>query len=90
MLPTERKAVFMLQIYLTKDFLIGEWAELPISEDEAEKAKERIGINRYDRDSVINDYKTNIEGIEIGEFENLDDLNELVQNIEESFYQESL
>lgn len=69
--------------------LIGEWLELPCTDDELEAVKERIGINdepdengRYYEEWFITDYETDIEGIEVGEYADLDVLNELAESME--------
>lgn len=85
----------MLRIFLTnlgkynEGKLIGEWIELPCTFEELEEAKERIGISDepdengvYYEEWFISDYESDIDGIEIGEYDNLDDLNELAEDIE--------
>lgn len=86
----------MLRIFLTnlgkynEGKLIGEWIELPISADELEKAKERIGISdepdengNYYEEWFITDYETDIHGLTVGEYDNLDELNELAETLED-------
>lgn len=78
----------MMRIYLTnlgkynEGHLIGEWVDLPISEEELQKVLDRIGINEEYEEYFITDYETDLEGIEIGEYSNLDDLNELAETLE--------
>lgn len=78
----------MLKIYLTnlgkynEGYLIGEWVSLPCSDEELEAVKERIGINEYYEEYFITDYETDISGITVKEYSNLDDLNELAETLE--------
>lgn len=78
----------MIRIYLTnlgkynEGHLIGEWVDLPISEEELEKVLDRIGINEEYEEYFITDYETDLEGIEIGEYSNLDVLNEMAETLE--------
>lgn len=61
------------------------WLELPASQEEIDAAFEKIGVaddTEYE-EYFITDYETDIEGLEIGEYENLDDLNELAERLEE-------
>lgn len=90
----------MLKIYLTnlgkynEGILLGEWVELPVSQEELTKVFDRIQIchdnidysdecgNPYE-EYFITDYETDIEGVEVGEYSNLDELNELAEQLEE-------
>ena len=90
----------MLRIYLTnlgkynEGELLGEWVELPVSQDELVKVFDRIQIchdkvdysdecgNPYE-EYFITDYETDIEGVEVGEYSNLDELNELAEQLED-------
>lgn len=78
----------MIRIYLTnlgkynEGHLIGEWVDLPISEEELQKVLDRIGINEEYEEYFITDYETDLEGIEIGEYSNLEDLNEMAETLE--------
>lgn len=82
----------MLRIYLTnlgkynEGQLIGEWVELPCTDNELEEAKKRIGISNesdtnenYYEEWFITDYETDIHGLTVGEYDNLDELNELAE-----------
>lgn len=79
----------MLRIYLTnlgkynEGELVGEWVELPISQKELEKVFERIGINEEYEEFFITDYETDIDGVTVGEYDNLEELNELAEELEE-------
>lgn len=79
----------MLRIYLTnlgkynEGYLIGEWVELPVSQDELKEVFKRIGINEQYEEYFITDYETDIEGVEVGEYSNLDELNELAEQLDE-------
>lgn len=58
-----------ISIYLTnlgkynEGCLIGEWVNLPITNEELEEVKERIGINEYYEEWFIADYETDIKGL---------------------------
>ncbi|MGM9603280.1 MAG: antirestriction protein ArdA [Faecousia sp.] len=78
----------MLRIYLTnlgkynEGFLIGEWLDLPATEEEIEEVKQRIGINAMYEEWFITDYETDIEGVTVGEYESISELNELAEVLE--------
>lgn len=85
----------MLKIYLTnlgkynEGQLIGEWVELPYTDGELEAVKERIGISdepdengNYYEEWFITDYETDIHGLKVGEYDNLDELNELAEELD--------
>lgn len=80
----------MMNIYLTnlgkynEGELIGEWVELPVSQEELQKVFERIGINE---EYCITDYECDF--YEVGEYESLDALNEMAERIEELDEEES-
>lgn len=67
--------------------LIGEWVELPVSQEELQKVFERIGINEEYEEYFITDYECDF--YEVGEYENLDTLNEIAERIEELDEKES-
>ena len=79
----------MLNIYLTnlgkynEGFLVGEWLELPASDEDIQAVKDRIGINDHYEEWFITDYETDIDGLKIGEYEDIDYLNELAEISEE-------
>ena len=79
----------MLKIYLTnlgkynEGYLIGEWVSLPVDDEELEEVKKRIGINEYYEEWFITDYETDIDGVEVNEYSNIDTLNELAEKLEE-------
>ena len=63
--------------------LCGEWLNLPATDDEIEKLMERIGIDGEEYEEFfITDYESDY-GIKCGEYDNLDDLNELAENLSE-------
>lgn len=85
----------MLKVYLTnlgkynEGQLIGEWVELPCTDDELEEVKEKIGISdepdengNYYEEWFITDYETDIHGFTVGEYDNLDDLNKLAETLD--------
>lgn len=79
----------MFRIYLTnlgkynEGELVGKWVDLPISEEELEATLEEIGIDgeRYE-ETFITDYETDINGLKVGEYDSIEELNELVEVIE--------
>lgn len=89
----------MIKVFLTnlgkynEGELLGEWVELPVSQEELTKVFDRIQIchdkvdysdecgNPYE-EYFITDYETDIEGVEVGEYSNLDELNELAEELE--------
>lgn len=83
----------MMNIYLTnlgkynEGELIGEWVELPVSQEELQKVFERIGINEEYGEYCITDYECDF--YEVGEYESLDALNEMAERIEELDEEES-
>lgn len=76
------------RIYLTnlgkynEGILQGEWVDLPIEEEELKKVFERIGINKEYEEYFITDYETDLN-IEIGEYENIKELNETIEELED-------
>lgn len=67
--------------------LVGEWIELPLSEEEIEDAKKRIGIGETDEfgqpyeEYFITDYESYIGSHSFGEYENIYEINETIQEI---------
>lgn len=61
--------------------LIGEWVELPSSQEELKKVFERIGINEEYEEYFITDYECDL--YEVGEYENIDKLNDIAERIKE-------
>ena len=74
--------------------LLGEWVDLPVSHDELMKVFDRIKIchdkvdysdkygNPYE-EWFITDYETDVDGIKIGEYDSLDNLNKLAETLED-------
>lgn len=86
----------MFKIFLTnlgkynEGELVGEWLNLPATDEEIEECKKRIGINEDEPDPktgvwyeeyFITDYENDI-GYSVGEYENLDELNELAERVD--------
>lgn len=61
--------------------LIGEWVDLPITEEELDKVYERIGINGDYEEIFITDYETPFYTT-IDEWESITDLNDLAEALE--------
>lgn len=78
----------MMRIYLTnlgrftEGELVGEWVDLPISNEELQKVFARIEINEKYEEYFITDYETDLNGIEISEYSNLETLNEMAETLE--------
>lgn len=77
----------MLNIYITnlgkyvEGCLIGEWVELPVSQEELDAVYERIGINEQYEEVFITDYETDM-GITVGEYDSIDKLNEWAETFD--------
>lgn len=76
-----------MRIYLTnlgkynEGFLVGEWLELPATEKEIEESFKRIGIDGVNYEEYfITDYEDFL--FNVGEYENLEHLNEISEKIE--------
>lgn len=76
-----------ISIYLTnlgkynEGFLIGEWVELPATEEELQKAIERIGCNTPEYEEYfITDYESDFN-IFVDEFMPLDDVNHIAEEL---------
>lgn len=78
----------MLRFFLTnlgkynEGYLVGEWVTLPVDDDELEEVKKRIGINKYYEEWFITDYESDIDGVEVNEYSNIDELNEIAEMLE--------
>ena len=76
----------MMNIYLTnlgkynEGELVGEWVQLPISNEELQEVFKRIGINEEYEEYFITDYECDF--YEIGEYESIDTLNEIAEKID--------
>lgn len=74
-----------IRIYLTnlgkynEGELIGEWVDLPISN--LDSVLRKIGINEQYEEYFITDSETNIPGLRISEYANLDELNDLAERV---------
>lgn len=86
----------MLKIYVTnlgkynEGFLIGKWLELPATDEEIERTLKEIGISDepdengiYYEEYFITDYETDMDGLKVSEYSNIDDLNELAETIDD-------
>ena len=85
----------MLRIFITnlgkynEGELIGEWVALPITEEELEEVYSRIGISDepnengiYYEETFITDYETDIDGLKVEEYDSIDDLNEMAEELD--------
>lgn len=84
-----------ISIYLTnlgkynEGELVGEWVDLPVSDEELAQVLQRIGISdkpdangNYYEEYFITDYESDIPGLYIGEYDNLNSLNDLAEAVE--------
>lgn len=62
--------------------LVFEWLSLPATEEEVEDVKEAIGINEEYEEWFISDYESEIPGVTVHEYENIEKLNEVVEQLE--------
>jgi len=76
-----RVAVTNLGKY-TEGQLVDQWLNLPATDEEIQQVKNAIGINKEYEEIFLPDYKTDIKGLEIGEHQNLEELNELAKRYE--------
>jgi antirestriction protein len=66
--------------------LVYKWLDLPATEDEIKETLDSIGINEQYEEYFISDYETDIEGLTVGEYDSLNNLNEFAEayeNLEE-------
>lgn len=76
----------MMNIYLTnlgkynEGKLVGEWVQLPISDEELQEVFKRIGINEKYEEYFITDYECDF--YEIGEYESINTLNEMAKKLD--------
>ena len=76
----------MIRIALTnlgrynEGFLVFKWLELPATDVEIQSTLKEIGVDGEEYEEYfISDYETDIPGLTIGEYENIDKLNELAK-----------
>jgi antirestriction protein len=78
----------MLNVFITnlgkynEGELVGEWVELPASEEKLDAVYERIGINEEYEEMFITDFESDIDGVTVDEYANIDELNELAEELE--------
>ena len=79
----------MLKIYYTnlglynEGILSGEWVELPATEEEIKAVMERTGYDETHEEYFITDFETDIHGLNVGEYDDIDELNELAELIDD-------
>ena len=61
----------------------GEWIKLPVPKEKLDAALKRIGIGRRYEEYFIPCFETSFANLEINEFSNIYELNELAQRIAE-------
>lgn len=59
--------------------LVGEWFSLPC---DMKEVSEKIGLNEQYEEYQINDFDTNIKGLEIHHYDNISTLNEFAEQLE--------
>lgn len=78
----------MINVFLTnlgmynEGTLVGEWVTLPCSEEAIAQAMDRIGINEEYEEYFITDWESEVSGLEISEYSNIYDLNEMAEELE--------
>lgn len=80
----------ILSVFLTnlgkynEGYLIGEWVQLPIEDDELEKVMERIGINEFYEETFLTDWESPLRALYelVGEYSSIESLNEMVEQLE--------
>ena len=78
----------MINIALTnlgkynEGLLIYEWLELPATDEEISEAMKKIGINEEYEEFFITDYESEIPGLKVHEYENIEKLNEMAEELE--------
>lgn len=78
----------MIRIYLTnlgkynEGELVGKWVDLPTTNG-FEEHLEEIGINEEYEEWFITDYETDIDGLEIHGYSNIEELDELAETLED-------
>ena len=79
-----------ISIYLTnlgkynEGELVGEWVKLPVSDEDLKAVFERIGINEHYEEFFITDYDSDIDGFKCGEYDSIEDLNEIAEAFEDA------
>jgi antirestriction protein len=63
--------------------LVGKWIDLPISDKEFEKVLKEIGINEEYEEYFFTDYESEVGDLGLGEYESIEDLNELAESLED-------
>lgn len=61
--------------------MVGEWINLPATEEELEEVLDRIGINEEYEEVFITDYENEF-GYKVDEYDNLDELNEIAYKLD--------
>ena len=77
-------ATTLLKVFITNlgKYNEGEWVSLPTTKSELEEVLERIGINEEYEEYFITDYETELDGLDIDEYSNISELNELAEQLE--------
>lgn len=79
----------MLNIYYTnlglynEGMLSGEWLSLPATDEEIQAVMDRTGYDERHEEYFITDYETDVNGLTVGEYESLEELNKLAELIED-------
>lgn len=77
----------MIRIYVTnlgkynEGELIGEWVELPISDEELEAVYKRIGINEHYEEVFITDFECDLD-ITINEYDSITHWNDIAEQLD--------
>lgn len=70
--------------------LVGKWIDLPISEEDFEEVLKGIGVDGENYEEYFfTDYNYNdVEDLNLGEYENINELNEIAEQLEDLSYYE--
>ena len=81
--------IIMIKIFLTnlgiynEGSLVGEWLELPATQEEIDTCLNNIGIGEEYEEYFITDFESDIDGLHIGEYESLEELNTITEALQD-------
>ena len=77
----------MINLYIAnlgkynEGYLVGEWISLPVEEDDLQETFDRILEGGYE-EVAIHDFETDINGLDIGEYSDIRELNEIAEELD--------
>jgi antirestriction protein len=85
--PTEANAIIKVAVTnlaaYNEGFLIYRWLELPATAEEIEATYKAVQRSECNEEFFITDYESDIYGLEIGEYDSVEKLNEIATAIDE-------